>query len=79
MLNWLNVVTIASLALAVALLLAVSLRTGRVQRYVHVGHLPLPSHRTVEEISTCAQMALLSLVALALMAAMSVVIAMAVR
>jgi hypothetical protein len=79
MLNWLHVVTIPCLALAVALVLAMGLRTGRVRRFVHVGHLPLPSHRTVEEISTCAQMALLSIVALALMAAFAVAIAIAVR
>jgi hypothetical protein len=79
MLNGFNLVTISSLALAVVLLLAGALRTRGIQRFVHTEHLPMPSHRTVEEISTCAQLAVLSIVALALMAAFSVCIAMAVR
>ncbi|HEX8924436.1 MAG TPA: hypothetical protein VF786_01520 [Terriglobales bacterium] len=79
MLSGWQILTIASLALAVVLLLAACLRIRRVQRFVHTEHLPIPSQRTVEEISTCAQMAVLSLIALALMAAIAVVIAMAVR
>ncbi|HVP64095.1 MAG TPA: hypothetical protein VMT82_04305, partial [candidate division Zixibacteria bacterium] len=63
MLNWLNIVTVSSLALAAVLLLAVFLRTRGIQRFVHTEHLPIPSHRTVEEISTCAQLAVLSIVA----------------
>jgi hypothetical protein len=79
MLNWLNIVTISSLALAVVFLLSGCLRIRRVQRFVHTEHLHLPSHQTVEEISTCAQMAGLSLAALALMSVIAIAIAMAVR
>jgi hypothetical protein len=79
MLNGWQVLSVSSLALAVVLLLAAGLRTRRLHRFVHTEHLPIPSHRTVEEISTCAQLAVLSIVALALMAAIAVAIAMAVR